>query len=153
MSSQDQWSRHPELCWRQLLRHCLKAEQKDQELYAFILRSIEQLNSTNEFAFFPLHFLIELIDQLGISPNFESETAEVFVLDEGEFRNSAFMAKHVEQGQHVVFLNALFNDKPTEGVSRSVRLDALHTLLKYFQFHIPGFNVDRSLSVLQEVLT
>lgn len=137
----------------QVLKSCLRTNQSDPFLFEFICNAIEKLESKEDQRFFPINFLIDLSFHLGIEPLVENEGLH-FNLNEGELTaiNNSF--ELTESGPHVKMLSDLYLKKEFEGeISKQERLDALQTLIRYYEIHITGFKADKTLEIIQELLS
>lgn len=135
-----------------VLFNCLKTDQSDAYLFEFLELQIEELERSTDLSMLPLHFLIRLSRSLGIEPIIQPDNPRYFVPIDGEFRSSHDFGSQAESGSHVDLLLQLYAEKIPLDIKRENRTHALSLMLKYFEIHIPSFNVNRSLEVLKEVL-
>lgn len=134
-----------------VLKSCLKTDQKDDELFRFLLTKIDQLENSDNLGLFPILFLAELTVHLGIEPILE-EGYKFFDIPEGRFTNEIQYGSKVYSGEAVDALYKIFNGEPKLEESRSLRKEVMDLLLHYYRHHISGFNVDRTLDVVSETL-
>lgn len=135
-----------------VLYQCLKTDQSDPYLFEFLEKQIEELEQSNELGIIPLLFLVRLSRCLGIEPIITDRNATYFVPVDGEFRANHGFGVQAESGKSVDLLLALYSEKDIFNTTRIDRIQAMSLMLKYFEIHIPSFNVNRSLEVLKEVL-
>jgi hypothetical protein len=81
--------------------------------YLFLERKICELNDTDDMSYFPIQFLIQLSDLLGIAPQANDQNCKYFYLEDGEFSNVVKMNINVEEGKHISYLQQYL----IEGVS------------------------------------
>lgn len=134
-----------------VLRCCLKQEQKDLSTYNYLKDKIRQLNESNNLSLFPVQFLAELTFHLGIDPQLE-ENANCLDIEEGVFSKSSSNGLLVEKGEVVDLLYSLFSGQTELEVTNMQRKEMLRVLLRYYKYHIPGFDVSRTLDVLTDTL-
>lgn len=132
-----------------VLKNCLKTDQKDESLYSYLVEKIAQLENSQNLSFYPIIFLAELTFHLGIELMLE-EGYRYLDIPEGKFTNEVVYGSQVFDGEVVDDLFKLFSGKQLQNDSRRIRKELLDLLLRYYSYHIPGFNVDRTREVLQE---
>jgi DNA repair protein RecO (recombination protein O) len=137
-----------------VIKACFKHGNHDVSAYAFLESKICELNETNDVANFPIYFLIKLSDVLGISPQLNDKNSTFFYLEDGEFSNVVKMNVIVEEGQHVAYLQQFLSNSDLflNSVTREVRKNALETLVRYFQIHLSGFQIENALEVIRATL-
>jgi DNA repair protein RecO (recombination protein O) len=134
------------------LFQCLRTEQADPQLFQHLETQIEELDQSDDLGIIPLLFLVRLTISLGIEPMITSSDARFFVPIDGEFRAFHGYGAQAVSGRNVELLVSLYKNDPIAAIDRETRMEALMLLLTYIETHIPGFNVNRSLEVLKEVL-
>lgn len=135
-----------------VLYQSLKTDQSDLFLFQVLEYQLMELEESRDLGRFPLFFLIDLSKTLGIEPIIVDENALYFVPVDGEFRSDHGFGAQAEKGRHVDMLRTLYQNSKDFPSDKETRSKALLLLLKYFEIHIPAFNVERSLEVLKEVL-
>lgn len=135
-----------------VLYQSLKTDQSDLYLFQVLENQLMELEGSHDFGRFPILFLIALSRALGIEPIIVDENALYFVPVDGEFRCDHGFGAHAEKGRHVDMLRTFYQNRKDFPSDKETRSKALLLLLKYFEIHIPAFNVERSLEVLKEVL-
>lgn len=135
-----------------VLYQCLKTEQSDLYFYEFLEHQIEELEQTNDMALIPLLFLIRLSKNLGIEPIIIDQNAAYFNPVEGEFSAHHGFGSEAVSGQHTKLLLSIYQENELSNIHKETRVQALTLMLKYFETHIPSFDVNRSLEVLKELL-
>lgn len=125
---------------------------RDEMMYTFVQQKILELNATDDFQLFPVQFLIDLTELLGIQPYVQDREGDYFNLDEGTITRSAGKAIRSEQGPGVQLITERLTSLENKEYDRSTREAALEVLLNYFRIHVPGFNQVDSYEVVREVL-
>lgn len=133
-----------------VLRQCLKTEEKDVALFEFLEDRIKILNRNDQLGSFPHETLAQLTHHLGLMPNVEN--GDYFLLQEGSFSDHHMFDGTAEKGDAVnAFRSLLLGEIPVPFPSAQ-RKQALNLILRYYHLHIPNFNADRSLEVLREIM-
>ncbi len=137
-----------------VIKACFKHGNHDVSAYAFLESKICELNDANDVANFPIYFLLQLSDVLGISPQLNEKNSTFFYLEDGEFSNAIKMNVIVEEGQHVAYLQQFLTntDLNSNAVPHEIRKKALETLVRYYQIHISGFQIEQALEVIRSTL-
>lgn len=112
-------------------------------------RSITELNATEDTANFPLVFLVNYTNCIGIQPDFNEEKPTYFSLKDGEFHADYRIGEWCIEGGLVEQLYILFKENK---INPLFRKQALETVLNYYSLHVPRFNVDKLLDIIREVL-
>jgi DNA repair protein RecO (recombination protein O) len=121
------------------------------ELYEFALHSIEKLDTTENLAFFPIDFLLDMADILGIKPKV-LQGGFIFNLSEGTIDKHPHGLQSVST-EEVVLLGKYIDTRSFEQQpNKEQRTRMLQHLLDFFKYHLPGFIEIKSLTVLKEVL-
>lgn len=107
----------------------------DEELFQFIVKSMEYLAESKHFGLFPIQFLLTYARYIGIYPydNLENEWIKL-------------QSTTDQQLLTVVLANENL-------LSRTERKKALQLLLSYYQYYLPGMGKLRSLDVLSEIFS
>lgn len=127
-------------------------ESSEPELYQFLEEKLFFFDR-NEFSpNFHLKFLIDLTQFLGFYPDTSDENRPFFSLEEGIFSYSD-ETKHSISGKELIFFKDIINsdyiDLHKIKATKNERNTLLNHLLKYYQWHFPGFRKPKSLEVLQ----
>jgi len=99
-----------------------------------------------------LNFLIEFAVHLGIEPLTEGTNKRYFYLNEGSFSNVDLTGDLVREGSAVFLIQDILRGGSIEQYLLQDKRIALEIMIRYYELHIPNFNVDRSLTVIREVL-
>lgn len=137
----------------QVAKNCLKTNQSDPYVFEFLAASTAQLNSAEDVSMFVVQFLVDLALMLGIEPLVEEQGMH-FNLLEGEITQTTRSYELTERGSHIALLRDLFLKKRIDQKpNKELRQDALNTLLRFYEIHIPGFNTNKVIEVVKEVLS
>ncbi len=137
----------------EVLKNSVKEEETNIPLYQFISKSLYWLDDHNEIAAFHLLFLLKLSGFLGFYPDFTEKDCTFFHLQEGVFQN--LKQEYCQQGPHVEAIKWLhgksYENLYEKKIPKEVRMELLQLLLNYYQLHLQGFRIPKSLPVLQQV--
>lgn len=137
-----------------LLKSLSDAAGSAMPLFDFVNQWLLDLDdSTDSLANYPIRFLIHLTSYLGIDPiNNFNESTPVFCIRDGKFVAEGEVAE-----QHVLFskeesviMHALLSDEMLD-ISRIKRNNVLDALIRYYQYHVPGFHACKTAEVLHQV--
>lgn len=132
-----------------VLKQTLHTNEKEERQFNFLKNTIVELDESNELTLFPLRFLVEYADFLGISPIIPDDDPLYFNLNEGEFHSDYRPGELCEEGIMVKHLCDLFKYNT---IPNSYRKQCLEMMLNYYKMHIPRFDVSSSLEIIREVL-
>jgi len=137
----------------EMLHHCIKEEEQNESLYAFLETALLWLDSHEGTANFHLVLLMELTKFLGFYPN-DADNFPYFEMTEG-----VFMPYHgitcltLEDTALLRRLMSLKLDDSAKAFHVTERQALLRILLDYYAFHMEGFRRPKSLDVLREVFS
>ncbi|MBM3185992.1 MAG: DNA repair protein RecO [Bacteroidetes bacterium] len=131
-----------------VLKETLKVEHADPRIFDFIKNQIIQLEIQENLIHFPIIFLTKHIQNLGFSPNIDSENPSGFDLKLGRFTKE----KTDLETDAVDLLFSAFKHQPPIDSDKNTAQKALLILLDYCHIHLPNFNVEKSLKVIRETL-
>ncbi|MGC6433250.1 MAG: hypothetical protein ACON4M_03545, partial [Crocinitomicaceae bacterium] len=112
---------------------------------------ILSLESATNISNFPVQFLIDFAEQLGIQPHIEVENGRYFNLNEGVIGNHTNTGDVLVQGPIVEAIH----QQLTTGecyLNGALRKDLLSVMLQYYQMHIPQFKDLKTLEIVREIL-
>jgi len=137
----------------EVLLKCLKTEEVENEVFTFLENQIIKLDRAADFAYFPIHFLIDFSEYLGIYPHKQIQSPSYFNVMEGELSDSKPIGDIFYEGEAVQLIAEYIDEKKCSGKSsKQVREQALQILIQYYQLHIPQFKELKSLDVIREIL-
>lgn len=131
-----------------VLKQTLITNQEEGRIFKFLEQKIQFLNNTEFNTLFPLLFLAEFTHYIGISPHLE-DNPRYFSLMEGDFHSDLRLGDLSIEGAQCMALFHVFNG---DEFPRSMRRELLEIMLKYYELHIPNFNVSKSLEIVTTVL-
>jgi DNA repair protein RecO (recombination protein O) len=136
----------------EVIRKCVHQDEADRTTYEFIIDRIGLLNDSNEYQYFPIYFLIDFTEILGVQPYVQDAQAQYFNLDEGTFETySKVELREVHGSAAELIRNRIIGSKPLNS-SKEIREKALEAMLDYYRIHIPNFNVIDSYEIVKEIL-
>lgn len=142
----------------EFLHNVLRSEVQNEELYHYILYSLQWFDATNEgIANFHIAFLIRLTHYLGFWPNIKGrETLPFFDLRDGvgteEIPSHGLFLKGNEAAILPLLLRMNVRNMHSFRLTRQQRGRILDVMTLYYKMHVPEFRDLRSLAVLREVL-
>lgn len=135
-----------------VLKQCVQSEHPDHSLFHFIEEEIRKLNDSSDVSMFPLTFLLNLTVPLGIEPSLDLENKKYFYYEEGEFSDILRSGELLAKDSSVELIQELLRKSGSEKIDKSLRKEAFNTVLRYYEIHIPKFDVSNSLGIIKEVL-
>lgn len=145
------------LFMNELLYRSIRGEMPDKQLFAFVYRSVEVLDTTGvQLALFPLKFALQLSGFLGFDPqNNYAEDCPYFDMQEGGFTGSCPMHPYYLEPSVARLLSLLLEeDLTTAGImpEHGLRVLLLEKVLEYYRLHLPAFGEMNSHHILSTVL-
>ncbi len=138
----------------EILSNVLKEEEKNEDLFNYIITALQYLDSEDSFSNFHLLFLLKLTRYLGIQPENLKDNYPYFNLESGIFESSNHGIYSVS-GENLTLLKRLlgtnFDALDTIKINANQRQEFLNMLLYYFELHLGSFKKPKSLQVLNEV--
>jgi len=140
-----------------VLRHCIKENAPNRELYSFIDINLQFLNQANKgFTNLSIYFLLHLTAHLGFFPvNEWSETDSSLNLKEGCFEPFQEIKEHNLEAEPSKLLDQLMNiSLQNIGLiilTRDQRMYLIDKIIWYYRFHLDYFPELKSLPVLKEI--
>jgi DNA repair protein RecO (recombination protein O) len=135
------------------IRKCVIDNDLDTVTYDFLTSEIHRLNTSEDCSLFPIQFMVSFAEILGFQPLVENEGV-VFNLDEGTINHSDNQLSRTSTGEHIRLIVAFINGKePTDFIDRTVREQALETLMMYYQIHIPRLKEFETYEIVREILS
>ncbi len=138
----------------EVVQKCVLVGDPDPHIYSLLKKYVFQLNENEEVQLFPLQFLIDFSDLLGIRPLRNDSTANIFNIDTGNFQHTLSNELRSFKGPSIDLLIHLIDKTNLElWPEKEVRNDALRIYLNYFSIHIPKFKKLASYEILKEILS
>lgn len=132
-----------------VLKQTLHTNEKETQQFDFLVQAILELDQTPNVGMFPLKFLVEFCEFIGIAPSENGDEPHYFNMTEGEFHSDYRMGDWCLEGEIVQSLKSLFSGNEIPITQKKA---CLEVILQYYQIHVPRFNVDNSLEIIREVL-
>ena len=143
----------------EVLMKCLADYQEDQQLFDFIERTCQELNSKQgEVNNFHIKCLFDLSSHMGFYPNGQYSAEQPFFdLIDGVFSTETPLhSNYLSPDKAQLFSKFLDNHgRDNEGItlSNQERRMLLNQLLIYYRIHVENFNELKSVEVLETVLS
>lgn len=146
------------LLWAEILFLILKNEYKNDDLYDYLVRSIDYLNSTPqaECGNFNLFFLYRLVTLMGFRINTDTwQEGYVFNISDGNFNPPHPQSPHISGPNTAAIIHALCTCKPDDlrniPLNRQSRNILLDVIFLFMGTHLNiDFNV-KTIQVIREV--
>ncbi|MEO0058971.1 MAG: hypothetical protein RLZZ312_618 [Bacteroidota bacterium] len=136
----------------EILQYSIHEEEQNEDLFQYIVASLQWLDAHDDIANFHLIFILELTKFLGFYPDVSEIENQIFDWRDGVFVNYQTVTSLT---LHETFLFkklldlSFDNTDKTFGVAE--RQILLKTLTNYLAAHLSGFKTPKSLEVLKEV--
>jgi DNA repair protein RecO (recombination protein O) len=141
---------------QEVLYKVLRGESAEPDLFEFLQRALETIDTGADIRHFPLVFLIRLSDHLGFLPEPPGNGEEHFDLKEGCFlRGEAPHGHTLGPPLSMAFASLLgtdLDDPIPVPLLLEHRRQLLDHLLLYYRLHVEGLGELRSPAVLHQVL-
>lgn len=136
----------------EVLLNVLRTSERDDDLYYTLQRFIldfEKAEKTDPWV--AHHFLIDLAQACGFAPSIQRK-GRFFYLNEGVFSDIPGSGSHSMNAVESALLYQLLSEGHCDPSDKELRSNLLDELIRYFEFHTPGFKPLKSLSVVRVVL-
>lgn len=142
----------------ELLYQTLKEHPSDEELFDFLFKAIELLDLAEEsVANFHLWFMLKYTKYLGFYPQILSKNHLYFDMKNAQFVDSIpehpIFMNEVCSHLMLLFMQSNFDEIKNIKINSENRKQLLMDLIRYYEWHIPGFKGLKSHHVLEEVLS
>lgn len=121
------------------------------ELYDFTLECLNNLDSTTNISLYPIDFLLNLTNILGIRPKIV-EGGDIFNLSEGTIDKHPTGLQSISTAEVSLLANYILKGEFKIAPTKDQRTKILQLLLDFYKYHQAGFIEIKSLAVLKEVL-
>ncbi|KAF2518241.1 DNA repair protein RecO [Flavobacterium salilacus subsp. salilacus] len=138
----------------EILHHCIKEEEQNQNLYNYLETALLWLDTHDEVANFHLILLLEITKFLGFYPESPANSNPYFEMSDGVF--IPFETISCLSEKETVLLRKLMLLKPDNAAKVfhvSERQALLKILMDYYSLHMDGFVRPKSIEVLKEVFS
>ena len=134
------------------IRKCIYENDSDSGMFTFLKQSIIKLNDQEEdIAIYPIQFLVEFAEMLGIQPLVEGSES-VFDLDEGTISDAAHPGHRSSRGEHILLIAEAVKGGAISA-NKKLRDQALKTMMEYYTIHIPRLNQFETYPIVKEILS
>lgn len=136
----------------EMLHHCIKEEEKNQNMYSFLEAALLWFDSHDEAVNFHLILMMEMTKYLGFYPSLPNSDCYFFEMTEGifsPFHSISCLSEH--ETQLLLRLMTLKLDNSAKAFHVSERQALLKIVLDYYALHLEGFRRPKSLEVLREI--
>ena len=138
----------------EMLKNCIKEEEANTEVYTFLEASMNWLDAHEEIANFHIYFLLQLSSYLGFYPDASAIEHQYFNVEEGVFQETS-SNNYCLEGPEVAAFKRFFGINIDEvnaiKLTKTTRLAVLNLILKYYQFHVQGYQQPKSLVILNQL--
>ncbi|GGB83894.1 DNA repair protein RecO [Flavobacterium suaedae] len=138
----------------EVLHYCIKEEEQNENLYAYLETSLLWLDTHDEVANFHLILLLEITKFLGFYPDTGNQQHSYFEMTEGIFM--PYPSASCLSEDETMLLRRLMTLRQGDGAKSfhvSERQALLKVLIDYYSFHLDGFVKPKSIEVLKEVFS
>jgi DNA repair protein RecO (recombination protein O) len=136
----------------EILHNVIQEGSENEELFSFLENALLWLDTHTDTSNFHLIVLLEITKYLGFYPEKTNLDLIFFELSEGVFSSHQGITSLSESDTHLFKrLLELKFDGNQRIFSSNERQFLLKTLLNYYNFHIEGFKMPKSLEILTEI--
>ena len=136
----------------EMLSNSIQEEEKNETMFSFFESALLWLDHHNEFSNFHLIFLLETTKFLGFYPDTTDIENNYFELIDGIFSPlqgvNCLSANETSLFKRLIDLKFNSDQKVFSGAERQV---LLKIIVSFYNTHLPGFKLPKSLEVLKEV--
>ncbi len=136
--------------WADIIRKSFTEGQKDVAFFSFVENQISLLNDATNVHDFNLNFLLRSTEFLGIEPQ-KASVKKYLNIEEGIFTDNPIGLQTID-GDEIIAIQKMLLSLPYQTLSAELRRKILDVLVKYYQYHIPTFKIDKSLEIIRETL-
>lgn len=136
----------------EIVRKCVHQGETDETVFHFVSDQISILDRSDDHQYYPIHFLIDFSEILGIQPFVKSEDAVYFNLDDGTFESYSKVELRIAKGEQAELIKRRIIGLPAKEYSKEIREKALEVMLDYYRIHIPNFDTVDSYEIVKEIL-
>lgn len=138
----------------EIIQNAIQEEEANPRLFDFLERSINWLETHDDFANFHLYFLVEFSRYLGFYPHAPTENDNFFNVLEGHFQTSE-TGNYSIGGKNCDLLKRFMACKDDElaqlKLNQDMRKGFLGFILFYYELQLQGFRQPKSLEVLNQL--
>lgn len=143
----------------ELLRHCLKQPEDNPSLFYFVKENLLLVNneSLHAIANLPIWYSLQVANHLGFGLEVIENDMQFLDLQEGRFTNQLPQHVHFLQGNETEIVAKFCLCENWEAfidikLNKQQRHQLLQHIQVFFQLHVEGFGVLKSLPILGEII-
>ena len=136
----------------EVIGKCVHQDEVDSTCYDFVEQKVEELDASEDYQYFPINFLVDFTEILGVQPYVKNNSDLYFNLDEGTFESHSRIDLREASGAPADLIRNRILGNGTVDYTRMDREQALETMLDYYRIHIPNFGVLDSYEIVKEIL-
>ena len=135
-----------------IIRH----EESDSKIFNFIKESLIWFENSEKFSNFHILFLIYLTNFLGILPEKNTYNYPFFDIENGNFTSKSnssncINGKVIEDFSLILGTKFDYLNEVLTNVNQ--RRNMIDLILKYYQIHVPGFKIPKSIGILNDLFS
>ena len=135
-----------------IIRH----EESDAKIFNFIKESLIWFENSEKFSNFHILFLIYLTNFLGILPEKNTNNYPFFDIENGNFTSTSNSSNCID-GKVIedfsLILGTKFDYLNEVLTNVNQRRNMIDLILKYYQIHVPGFKIPKSIGILNDLFS
>jgi len=140
----------------ELVYKSIREEETNRELFSFLFHSLVYLDeAATAFQNFHLYFSIRLTQFLGFEPSYNLlPNQEIFDLQEGRYTSLKLTQEasiHPPLSEMFYLISKADDFDANLQITRQQRQMLLNKIIRYYQYHLPGFDDMKALNVLFNV--
>lgn len=138
----------------EILANTLKEEEQNENLFSYLITTLQWLDTHENCSNFHLLFLLKLTKHLGFYPEMDNNNKSWFNLAEGTFEKNKTNIYTVS-GENIILLKRLlgtnFDELNAIKINSNQRQSFLKMMLLYFELHMEGFKKPQSLQIFNQI--
>lgn len=140
----------------EFLHNAILEETENPPLFSFIETALQWLDTHEKTANFHLVFLVSISKYFGFYPSENQSNMPFFDLVEGAFIPTISLNPCLEEPEISFFKSILginFDDIKNVKMFQTSRRKLVKKLMIYYQYHLDGFRIPKSIDILNEVFS
>ena len=139
----------------EVLQSILHEGVKDENLFRFIEGELCWMDKQVPLTNYPIYWMLELTKYLGFFPLKPDNKTPFLDLENGLFLGSAPSHTNYKNGIEVEWLGEFVNLTKEEilavDLQKKHRKNCLSILIEFYKFHIPNFNLNDSIAIIESI--
>ena len=140
----------------EVLMSIIRHEESDSKIFNFIKESLIWFENSEKFSNFHILFLIYLTNFLGILPEKNTNNYPFFDIENGNFTSKSNSSNCIN-GKVIedfsLILGTKFDYLNDVLTNVNQRRNMIDLILKYYQIHVPGFKIPKSIGILNDLFS